>query len=134
MLENLGVLYVEDDPMSRMVVEIMLGEGLGLSNVAIFEDSKAFSQRIEQLPFEPDIVLLDIHVKPLSGFQMLEILRQHPVYSNKPIVALTASVMNEEIDRLRDAGFNGVLAKPLDEVTFPDTLSRLLNGELVWNI
>lgn len=128
------ILYVEDDPLSRMVIDILLREALGLSHVMIFEDSENFETRIKEFPFVPDIILLDIHVKPINGFQMLSILRHHPVYQNKPIVALTASVMNEEVDKLRESGFDGVLAKPISEVTFPNLLSRLLNGEHIWNI
>lgn len=129
-----AILYVEDDPMSRIVIEILLHEVMGLSNVVILEDSTDFEQTINSLSVEPDIILLDIHMKPLSGFEMLHILRHHPVYNTKPIVALTASVMSEEIDQLREAGFNGVLAKPLNEATFPDTLTRLLHGEYIWKI
>lgn len=128
------VFYVEDDALSRMVLEILLREGMGLQNVVIFSDSKDFEERIDEFPFVPDIVLLDIHMKPLNGFEMLEILRQHPVYQSKPIVALTASVMNEEVDRLRRAGFNGVLAKPINEDQFPKILQQLLDGEYIWSI
>lgn len=120
------VLYVEDDALSRMVIQILLHEALGLSHVVIFEDSRDFEARIDEFPFVPDIIMLDIHVKPLNGFQMLNILRQHPVYQNKPIVALTANVMNEEVDQLKVAGFDGVLAKPINQATFPDILHRVL--------
>jgi CheY-like chemotaxis protein len=128
------VLYVEDDALSRMVVEILLREKLYLSHVVIFPDSRDFRVNLDHLPFEPDIILLDIHIKPLDGFQMLHILRGHPVFAQKRIAALTASVMNEEVVRLRDAGFDGVLSKPLDENMFPAQLTRLLNGEKIWSI
>jgi CheY-like chemotaxis protein len=128
------VFYVEDDPMSRMVLEILLREQMGLLHVVIFSDSSNFEDRIDEFPFVPDIILLDIHLKPLNGFQILGILRQHPVYKSKPIVALTASVMNEEVKQLQEAGFDGVLAKPLNEDTFPDTLQRLLDGEQIWSV
>ena len=49
-----------------------------------------------------------------------------------PIIALTASVMREEVRKLMSAGFNGCLAKPIDLATFPDTLRRIMAGEAVW--
>lgn len=128
------VFYVEDDSLSRMVMEILLREKMGLLNIVILADSSNFEDKIDEFPFVPDIIFLDIHVKPLNGFQMLEILRQHPVYRNKPTIALTASVMNEEVDKLQQAGFDGVLAKPLNEETFPEILQRLLGGEHIWSI
>ncbi|MFN8528136.1 MAG: response regulator [Anaerolineae bacterium] len=129
-----GVVYVEDDEMSRMVVDILLHEQMQLSNVVIFEDSQDFIARLDALSFIPDVILLDIHVKPLNGFQMISLLQRHPVYSDKPIVALTASVMNEEVALLKDAGLDGVFAKPLNEMTFPSMLERILAGEQIWNI
>ncbi len=129
-----GVVYVEDDEMSRMVVDILLHEQMQLSNVMIIENSQDFIERLESLSFVPDVILLDIHVKPLNGFQMLKLLRNHSVYSCKPIVALTASVMNEEVEQLKQAGFDGVLAKPLNEMTFPSVVERILAGEQIWNI
>lgn len=128
------IVYVEDDELSRMVVDILLHEQMQLSNVVIFEDSRDFIARLEALTFIPDVILLDIHLKPLNGFQMLTLLRDHPVYSHKPIVALTASVMNEEVELLKHAGFDGVFAKPLNEITFPSVLERILSGEQIWNI
>jgi CheY-like chemotaxis protein len=50
------------------------------------------------------------------------------------VMALTASVMNEEINKLREAGFDGVLGKPLSFHTFPDTLRRILAGERIWTV
>jgi hypothetical protein len=49
-------------------------------------------------------------------------------------VALTASVMNEEVHKLREAGFHSVIAKPIDVDTFPDLLHRIVGGETVWRI
>lgn len=128
------IFYVEDDEMSRMVIEILLKDALGLTDVIIFHDSHDFSNRIDEFPFMPDIIFLDIHVKPHDGFEMLDMLRQHPVFSDKPIVALTASVMNEEVDLLKSRGFDGVLAKPINEETFPDQLNRILQGEKIWSV
>ncbi len=129
-----SVVYVEDDEMSRMVIDILLREQMKLIHVAIFEDSQNFIQHLELQPFIPDVVLLDIHLKPIDGFEMLKLLRKHPVYANKPIVALTASVMNEEVELLKHAGFDGVFSKPINEVTFPGMLARVLKGEQIWSV
>ncbi len=50
------------------------------------------------------------------------------------IIALTASVMNEEVAQLRQSGFNGAIAKPLSFSTFPALMERIANGETVWHI
>ena len=129
-----AILYVEDDQMSRAVMEIILKEQMGLENVSIFEDGTDFEARLANLPFQPDMVFLDIHMKPIDGFEMLAILRQRPDYAETPIVALTASVMNEEIIKLRESGFSGVIPKPIDLDTFPDLIDRILAGEKIWRV
>jgi CheY-like chemotaxis protein len=134
MNEQPAVLYVEDDPLSRRVMSMLLAGRLGLSEVTIFDDSTDFQARVSALDPKPDIVFLDIQVEPHDGFAMLDMLRQMTWVDGTPIIALTASVMNEEVQQLRQAGFNGCLAKPLDLNSFQETFRRLLDGETIWRI
>ena len=128
------ILYVEDDSQSRVIMQLLLVEEMGLENVTIFEDSTEFLSRVQQLQPQPDIILLDIHVPPHDGFAMLSMLRQTEQYRSTPIIALTASVMSEEIQQLKQSGFNGVIAKPIDLDTFPEMISRFIRGEHVWRV
>ena len=129
-----NILYVEDDPLSREVMQALLKRQLGYRNVTIFENSEQFLERLKTLLPEPDIIFLDIHMQPIDGFEMLRQIRGEPAFHATRVVALTASVMNEEVRLLREAGFNGVLAKPLDVELFPKALDRILNGEQIWII
>jgi len=126
-------LYVEDDPISREVMQLML-QGLGYSQVTLLDSSVEFMARIQALPSVPDVIFLDIHMQPHDGFEMLARLREHPVFAAKNIIAVTASVMNEEVQRLRDAGFDGAIGKPLDFENFAPLIERVLRGEPVWHI
>lgn len=128
------VLYVEDDPDSRRIMQIFLQAEMQLTHVYIFPDSTDFLARVESLNPPPNIILLDIHVPPHDGFEMLEMLRNHPSFQNTPIVGLTASVMNEEVARLKSAGFSGVIPKPIDQAKFPASLKRFLDGEQLWRV
>lgn len=128
------IVYVEDDPESRSIMALLLHDLMGLEHFTIFPDSQNFLERVAALPVPPDIFLLDIHVQPYTGFEMLALLRDLPAYRDTPVVALTASVMNEEVQKLRDVGFNGVIAKPLDMDLFPVVLERLLRGERIWYV
>jgi two-component system, cell cycle response regulator DivK len=133
MREEPVFLYVEDDLASRMIVELLLPM-LGYTKVTIFEDSADFIARLEALSEMPDVFLLDIQVKPIDGFEMLQLLRQHAEYQDAVVIALTASVMNEEIKLLRRAGFDSVIAKPIDQRRFPELLAQILNGDEVWTV
>jgi CheY-like chemotaxis protein len=125
-------LYVEDDALSCEIMQIMM-EGLG-QTLVVFEDSTDFMTRVETLTPQPNIIFLDIHVQPYSGFDMLSMLRQNPTHEKTKVVALTASVMNEEIARLKTSGFNGAIGKPLDFEQFPQLLEKLTRGDEVWHI
>ena len=125
-------LYVEDDTLSREIMQLMM-ESLE-HNLITFEDSHDFMGRVEKLDPLPRVILLDIHVPPYDGFAMLEMLRQNPAYKESRIIAVTASVMNEEIERLKRSGFDGAIGKPLDFEQFPMLLEQLLHGDAVWHI
>jgi len=131
---DISIVYVEDDAMSREVMKLLLKDALGYSKVAIYEDTTDILKKVEALTDQPDIIFLDIHMKPLDGFGVLEQMRNHPRYRYTRIVALTASVMNEEVKRLRTAGFDGVIAKPINQRMFPDQIERLVQGEKIWQV
>lgn len=128
------ILYVEDDPGSQKVMLGLVETLASPVELNIFADSKNFIARVEALNPEPDIFLLDIHVAPLNGFEMLNRLRAHHRYAQKMVVALTASVMNEEVNKLKQAGFDGVLAKPLRFKDFPHLIQRIFDGEHLWTV
>jgi CheY-like chemotaxis protein len=128
------LLCVEDDPSNRLVMKLLVEKTLHARNYVIFEDSADFISRLRNLPARPDIILLDIHVSPFNGFQMLQMIREDPVYCNTKVVALTASVMNEEVERLRKSGFDGAIGKPITLSTFPILIERIMNGESIWQV
>ncbi len=134
MSKNPVILYVEDDPQSRKLMLMLLKGRMKLSHVTILEDSQNFEAHIENLDPKPDIILLDIHVKPFNGFDMLKMLRNKAWVGSTPIVALTASVMSEEVQQLKQAGFDGCLGKPINIDTFPEILARIQSGETIWRI
>jgi CheY-like chemotaxis protein len=127
-------LYIENDEMSREVMKALLTRGLGYPDVTMFESSANFEDQLGNLAHKPDVIFVDIHMEPIDGFAMLSLIRRNANYKTVPVVALTASVMYEEVHRLRDAGFDGVIAKPINFDAFPAALDRILSGEQVWNI
>jgi len=126
-------LYVENDELSREVMKTLLVRVLGYQQVIILESSTNFEEELAKISPKPTVIFLDIHMEPMDGFEMLRLIHQQADYQKIPVVALTASVMNEEIRKLRESGFDGVIAKPLNYESFPRTLQRILNGEEVWN-
>ena len=106
----------------------------GSFELVMFDDSSDFEQRLIGLDPVPDLILLDIQLKPYTGFEMLEMIRRHAAFDQISVVALTASVMNEEVQMLQAAGFHSVVAKPLDLDEFPNLIERIMTGEAIWYI
>lgn len=127
------LFYVEDDDLSREILD-MIVEDMDGYDLITFTDSSDFVSRVNQLPESVALILLDIHLKPYDGFEMLKMLRQQDRFRDVPIIALTASVMNEEVNRLKQAGFNGAIAKPVDQDNFPGLIDEVLVGKSIWSI
>jgi len=130
------ILYVEDDAFSREVMSLLVEHDLAAQGLALtlFSDSENFEARLLALDPPPGLIFLDIHLKPLNGFELLACIRQHARFDQTPVIALTASVMNEEMTRLRSVGFDGAIAKPIDQDLFPQWVNRILAGESIWQI
>jgi len=127
-------LYIEDDRLSREVIKLVMQDIMGISTLTIFENSENFLERLRNLPEKPNVVLLDIHVHPITGFEMLRLIRSQPGFERTKVIAVTASVMNEEVQKLRSAGFDGTISKPIDTTVFPTLLQRITQGESIWQI
>lgn len=127
-------LYVEDDIGSQKVMRGLVETLPFPVHLTILENSANFLPLVEAIRPEPDLFLLDIHITPINGFELLQKLRAHERFADKMIVALTASVMNEEVKKLKSAGFDGVLAKPLKFAEFPNLITRILKGEQLWAV
>jgi CheY-like chemotaxis protein len=134
MFAGLSFVYVEDDLLSREVMQLMMESAMGVTDLTLFENSADLLARLDALDHTPDIILLDIYVRPHNGFDMLKMLRKTPRYNATRIIALTASVMNDEVEQLRIAGFDGAIAKPLSVTTFPSLIERIARGESVWHV
>lgn len=133
-IQDVFILYVEDNASNRKVMSLLMEKALATKNYVIFEDSTDFIQRVRGLGLIPEIILLDIHVSPLDGFEMLNQLRADKTFNRVKVLALTASVMNEEVQKLRDSGFDGAIAKPVNIRVFPDQIKSILKGEEVWSV
>lgn len=125
-------LYVEDDDTSRHVMAFIMTRIMGIANFVAFENSENFLERLRTLPQIPRVIFLDIRVRPYNGYEMLKLIRQETRYQAVPVIAVTAMVMSSDVDQLREAGFDGLIGKPIRQQMFPDLLNKILHGESVW--
>lgn len=79
-----------------------------------------------------NLILLDINLPRENGYVLLPKIRAHPKLSNAVVIAVSAQSEPQEVAKMRAAGFDGFLAKPLHFQRFPDQLRRIMNGEQIW--
>lgn len=75
----------------------------------------------------PDLVLLDIQLPDRDGFAVLGELRER--WPDLRVVALTANAMDTDRVRVREAGFDGLITKPIDVLRFPGQVEQAVAGE-----
>lgn len=128
------LVYVDDDENSILVMRMVVERVMRLPTLYVLQSRADFVQQVKELDLVPDIFLLDIQMKPFDGVDLLSMLRGDPQFKKSKVIALTASVTNEEVSLLKSGGFDGAIAKPLNIDVFPDLIARILNGEHVWYI
>lgn len=129
---NMTLVYVEDDPLSRQVMQLTAEHVLHIKNLVIFEDSTNIVSRIRSLDRRPDIIFLDIQVRPHDGYEMVTMIRQDPVLRGVKVVAITASAVNA-IERLRASGFDGMIDKPVNPLSLLSLIERIIQGAQIWD-
>jgi CheY-like chemotaxis protein len=132
--KELSILYIDDDIASRNVMEMLLTIGMGYSDLTIFDDSANFVERLRDLSSAPDVVFVDIQLEPYDGYKILTMLRADPQCRETKVVAMTASVMADDVKHLRNAGFDGLIGKPIPGTMFPELMERILAGEPIWYV
>lgn len=118
------ILIADDKDSSRELVRTIL-QHLGYE-VEEASDGLQALEAIETNP--PDLVLLDLHMPGLTGNEVVNRLRQNPIFGSLPVVALTASAMAGDLDRALSSGFNAYLSKPVHLRTLRSEIDRLLNS------
>lgn len=104
------VLVIEDDDHIAQILKFIL-ERQGYRTL-IAADGKAARDAIEQGTALPELVLLDVMLPYIDGFEVVRLIRAHAAWKNIPIVMLTAKTMERDIVRALDAGANDYIVKP----------------------
>lgn len=119
-LQGSRILLVEDNETNQEIILGLLEGTMMIVDVANHggEAVELFSQ------YPYDLVLMDLQMPQMDGFQATQIIRQTD--QSTPIVALTANLMVEDIEKIKSCGMNGYLDKPIDVPKFYQTLFSLI--------
>ena len=122
------VLVAEDDGDTRRVVRWML-EQKGYAVIEAADGRQAVALAISE---RPDLILMDLIMPVVDGFDAVRQVREHPELRGVPVVAMTAHDAAASRDKAEDLGFNQYLSKPLDFLRLNVVIERLLGGSRPW--
>jgi two-component system chemotaxis sensor kinase CheA len=131
------VAIVEDDIQNCDTVLRIIRDVLHGEVVSISERGEAFLTWIEacqanNVDLDIDIILLDIALPEMNGFEVLQAIRKIPALDSVKVVALTANLFQDAIEHYRMAGFHSFIGKPLSVAGFGARIQRILDHESVW--
>jgi PAS domain S-box-containing protein len=120
------ILYVEDNPVNALIITELVARRPDLSlHVAV----DGLSGVAQARALRPDLVLLDMQLPDMDGFEVLRRLRADPATSAIAVIALSANAMPEDIGRALRAGMADYWTKPLDFRAFMAALDSLFGRQ-----
>ena len=116
------VLIVEDNDKNMKLVRDVL-QFKGYQTLEANSGREGVRLAIERLP---DLVLMDIQLPDMDGVTALAEIRAHPHGRKIPVLAVTASVMPHDQQRIEASGFDAFISKPINVKSFLETVGRFV--------
>lgn len=116
------VLIVEDNP-ANMTLAVFLLQSAGYSVVSAVNAEAGLGLARDK---RPDLILMDIQLPGMDGLEATALLKGDPATASIPVIALTALAMKGDEERIRAAGCDGYIAKPLAYKSFLATVAAHL--------
>jgi CheY-like chemotaxis protein len=118
------VLYVEDNPVNMRLMQDIIERHGDLQ--LLCATSAGVGLELARMK-GPDLILLDITLPDMDGYALMAELRADARTRGIPAVAVTAKAMPSDAQRVRDAGFDDYITKPIDLEVFDAMLVRMLS-------
>jgi two-component system cell cycle response regulator DivK len=119
------ILYIEDNPENRLLMRrVLMAEGYDVEEA---NDGNSGLQKAAESP--PDLILMDINLPEIDGYEVTARLKQLPNMTGVPIIAVTANVMKGDREKTLAAGCDGYIQKPIDIDLLPSQIESFLKKE-----
>ncbi len=128
-LSGRRALVIEDDQSSINILTQLMDK------LDVFLDAIQDSIHIENILTQterPDVIFLDLEMPRHNGYTVLKMIQAMPEFADIPVIAYTVHVSH--LNEAKEAGFHSFLSKPLDPYDFANQLTRIMDGEPVWEV
>ena len=124
---EIRILYVEDNPANmELVVRWFSRQG----NIELLQAQDPMTGVELALGKSPDLILLDIHLPGMDGYEVFDLLSRKAVSKSIPIIALSANAMQEDIDKALKMGFKAYVVKPFKIERLCKEINRVLDASM----
>jgi CheY-like chemotaxis protein len=120
---RLSIVYIEDNPVNVILVKELVAMRPGVALACSVDGVSGVERALSELP---DIVLVDMQLPDIDGYEVLKRLRAQQSMTERSIIALSANGMSDDIERARAAGFDDYWTKPIDFRRFLANLDALV--------
>ena len=118
------ILIVEDNEKNlKLVRDVLQVKGYETLEAGTAEEGLKIAREKK-----PALILMDIQLPGMSGIEALRALRAAPATAAIPVVAITASVMQQDRQQIMNAGFDGFIEKPINLRVFLDTVQKAMKA------
>ena len=122
-MANELILIVEDNEKNRKLVrDVLTFKGYRLAEAETGEDGVRLAKALR-----PDLVLMDIQLPGINGIVALGQIRDDPTIRDTPVIAVTASAMTQDRQKIMAAGFDGYQSKPINVKDFLAAVRAMLD-------
>jgi PAS domain S-box-containing protein len=122
------ILYIEDNASNLRLMEQILQR---FPQIRLRTADEAFRGLYRARTEKPDLIILDINLPGIDGFEALKVLKKDPATASIPVIALSANAMAYDVERGLKAGFQAYLTKPVNVGELIETLNQLMPVEPV---
>ncbi|MEI6315205.1 MAG: response regulator [Syntrophus sp. (in: bacteria)] len=117
------ILVVEDNVQNRMLIKDVL-EFYGYEIIEAENGQEGIDMAKK---YKPDLILMDIQMPVMDGFTAVKIIRSDPDTKNIKMIAVTSFAMSGDKERIKEAGFDHYISKPIDTRELPDLVKSFLS-------
>lgn len=121
------VLYIEDNPTNLLLIEHVIGKVQGVEMVSTAEPEQGLKLALSE---KPDLILLDINLPGMDGYEVLKRLKENSAITGIPVIAISANAMSQDVEKGLAAGFSEYITKPIDIQNFLNHISKFLDIEI----
>ncbi|MCB1907877.1 MAG: response regulator [Rhodocyclaceae bacterium] len=119
------ILIVEDnDKNMKLARDVLQAKGYDTAEAGTAEEGIRLARERA-----PDAILMDIQLPGMSGLEALQVLRNETATATIPVIAITASVMDQDRANIIAAGFDGYISKPISLKKFLETVRKAVEHE-----